>query len=91
MDDLDKWIDYQKQNDPDFASNFDEGYAKFKIGVIVKNARKSVGITQDELALKIHSKKSVISRLERHAENCSVATLEKIAEALGKKLVVRIL
>lgn len=38
----------------------------------------------------IDTKKSAISRMERHAQDIRVSTLEKIAAALGKKLTIKI-
>ena len=43
-----------------FSINFDEGYEKFKIGVILKQARKSAGLTQQELANSLNTKKRCI-------------------------------
>jgi len=40
MDDLDKYIAQRKKADPEFAANFDEGFEEFKIGVMLKEARK---------------------------------------------------
>ena len=41
-------------------------------------------MTQEQLAREIHTTKSAISRLENHAESIALATLEKVARALGK-------
>ncbi|RLC00097.1 MAG: hypothetical protein DRH90_19180, partial [Deltaproteobacteria bacterium] len=40
------------------------GYEQFKIGVILKKAREEAGLTQEELAAKLNTKKSAISRIE---------------------------
>ncbi len=42
--------------------------------------------TQEELAYSLHTKKTAISRIENHAENIKLSTLEKLANALGKNL-----
>lgn len=86
MDDLDRFIQAQKKSDPEFAKDFDEGYKLFKIGVMLKQARKEAGITQEELAEKLNTKKSAISRIENHAEDIRLSTLHKYAGALGKSL-----
>lgn len=91
MSDLKKYIKKRKKVDPDFALGFDEGYEEFKIGVILKEIRKSSGLTQEELAKKIKTTKSAISRIENHAEDIKLSTLKKVANALGKNLSVRIL
>ncbi len=86
MDELQKFIEEQKATDPEFAASFDEGYKHFKIGVLLKQARNDAGMTQDQIALKLKTHKSAISRIENHAEDIRLSTLSHYAEALGKKL-----
>jgi len=43
MSDLKKYINKRKIKDKDFSRNFEEGYKKFKIGVILKQERESAG------------------------------------------------
>lgn len=45
-------------------------------------------ITQKQLAKKLHTKQSAISRLEKGMINPTVTYLSKVASAFGKKLVV---
>ncbi len=90
MSDLHNYIDKRKKTDNDFSLNFDEGYQAFKIGLLLKEARKDAGITQEELALQLNTKKSAISRIENHAEDVKLSTLEKFASSLGKSLELRI-
>ncbi len=52
----------------------------------MRQARENAGLTPEELARKLKTKKSAISRIENHAENIRLSTLEKVAEALGKSL-----
>jgi transcriptional regulator with XRE-family HTH domain len=53
-------------------------------------ARERAGITQEELAKRIGTKQPAISRLERGGfGKATVETLQKIAEALDAKLVIR--
>ncbi|MFA5323080.1 MAG: helix-turn-helix transcriptional regulator [Smithella sp.] len=90
MSDLKKYIDNRKKKDKKFAENFDEGYEQFKIGVVLRQARESSGLTQEELAHRLKTKKTAISRIENHAEYIKLSTLERVAHALGKKLQVHI-
>lgn len=90
MSDLKKYIEKRKKSDKDFSLNFDKGYQAFKIGLLLKEAREAAGITQDELATRLKTKKSAISRIENHAEDMKLSTLEKIAASLGKNLEIRI-
>lgn len=86
MDDLDRYLVRRKKIDPEFARGYTAGYEKFKIGVLLKRAREEAGLTQTELARRIRTKKSAISRIENHAEDIKISTLERAAIALGKKL-----
>lgn len=86
MSDLQAYIYRRKKEDPEFASEFDAGYQKFKIGVMLRLAREDAGLTQEELAKKLNTKKTAISRIENHAEDIRLSTLEKYAKAFGKTL-----
>lgn len=89
-DDLELFIEEKKQESPEFAENFEEGYLNFKIGLILRQAREEMGVTQQEVARKLKTTKSVISRMENHAEDIRLSTLTKYAKALGKKVKLEI-
>ena len=86
MSDVEKYISDRKKRDPEFAENFEEGYREFEIGVILRQAREEAGLTQEQLADLIHTKKTAISRLENHAGDIKLSTLRRVAKALGKHL-----
>ncbi|MFZ1700072.1 MAG: helix-turn-helix transcriptional regulator [Pyrinomonadaceae bacterium] len=86
MSDLKKFIEEQKRLDPEFAEGYDEGYENFKIGVLLQMSREQAELTQEEVAQKMGTKKSAISRIENHADNITLSTLRKYAKALGKKV-----
>jgi DNA-binding XRE family transcriptional regulator len=90
MDDLDHYIDKRKKQSAEFAESFDAGYEEFKIGVMLRQAREEAGITQEELAARLHTRKSAISRIENHADDIRLSTLRNIVQALGKHLEVRV-
>ena len=85
-DDLEIFIDKKKAESSEFAENFEEGYLNFKIGAILRQARENMGATQADIAEKLNTTKSVISRMENHAEDIKLSTLTKYAKALGKKV-----
>lgn len=91
MKDLKSYVAKRKARDPEFAKGYESGYQDFKIGVILKMAREEAGLTQEQLAQKLHTKKTAISRIENHAEDIKLSTLEKFAQALGKTLRVEVL
>lgn len=90
MDDLDKYIETRKKLSPKFAKNFDKGYEQFKIGILLKQARLEAGLTQEQVANKLRTKKSAISRIENHAEDIRLSTLVNYAQAIGKHLQVEV-
>lgn len=90
MSDLKVYIDGRKKRDPAFAENYDKGFQDFKLGVMLRQAREDAGLTQEELARKISTKKTAISRIENHAEDMKLSTLEKFAKALGKQLTISV-
>ncbi|MDD2680804.1 MAG: helix-turn-helix transcriptional regulator [Patescibacteria group bacterium] len=56
------------------------------VAEMVQEARLSHGLTQAELAKKINTKQSAISRLESGSYSPNLSFLKKIAQALGLKL-----
>ena len=86
MDNLDKYIETRKKVSPKFAKNFDKGYEQFKIGILLKQARLEAGLTQEQVANKLRTRKSAISRIENHAEDIRLSTLVNYAQAIGKQL-----
>ena len=89
-DDVDRYIEKRKKIDKEFDKNYDSGYEEFKIGYLMKNARNKSGITQDELARRLRTSKSSISRIENHAEDIRLSTLKRVAKALGKEVRIAI-
>jgi HTH-type transcriptional regulator / antitoxin HipB len=90
MSDLKKYVVKRKKTDKEFAERFEEGYEQFKIGVVLRQASESAGLTQEELAVRLKTQKTAISRIENHAEDIKLSTLERVAKALGKRLEVNI-
>jgi len=60
----------------------EHAYAYFT-GQLIEEARKKAHLTQEELALKIGSNKSCISRIENGKTEPKISTFYRIAGALG--------
>ena len=88
MSDVERYIASRKASDPEFAEGFEEGYKEFEFGVLLRQAREEAGLTQEQLARLMHTKKTAISRLENRAGDVRLSTLGKAARALGKELVL---
>jgi len=90
MSDLKKYIKKRKKTDKEFAKDFNKGYQEFKIGEMLRLARIEAGLTQEDIAKKLNTKKSAISRIENHAKDIRLSTLENFANSVGKSLKVSI-
>ncbi|HEY0512470.1 MAG TPA: helix-turn-helix transcriptional regulator [Thermoanaerobaculia bacterium] len=86
MSDLTKYVRIRAARDPEFAEGFEAGYADFKIGVLLRQARERAGLTQEEVADRLETKKSAISRIENSAGSIRLSTLERYARAIGWQL-----
>ena len=63
------------------------GYENFKIGALIHEARIEKGLTQEELARKVGTTKSYISKIENNIKEVRISTLQKIVQlGLGGKL-----
>ena len=89
MSDLKRYIEQRSQRDPEFAEEFESGYADFKIGVMLRQAREKAGLTQEQVANRLGTKKSAISRIENHAEDVRLSTLRAYAKAVGAELQIQ--
>lgn len=56
------------------------GYEAFKIGALLSAARKERGLTQEQLAEKVGTTKSYISKIENNVKEARLSTLSKIVE-----------
>jgi DNA-binding XRE family transcriptional regulator len=90
MSDVKRYIEKRIQSDAEFADGLELGYANFKIGVLLRQARESAGLTQEEVARRLHTKKSAISRIENHADDVRLSTLRRYAEAVGTNLQIKL-
>ena len=77
------------ESDPDLRAEYEALAPQYEIIQSIITARLEQNITQAELARRINTKQSNISRLESGAYNPSVEFLGKVATALGKKLEIR--
>mgnify|MGYP001582565209 CR=1 FL=1 len=90
MSDLERYIAKRKKRSSRFAKDFESGYKTFEFSVMLKQARENAGVTQEAIAKQLRTKKSAISRIENNASDIRLSTLERYAQALGKKLRVEL-
>jgi ribosome-binding protein aMBF1 (putative translation factor) len=69
----------------------EEGYLNFKIGAMLQEERLKQGLTQQELADKVGTTKSYISKIENSVKDARISTLEKIVKyGFGGELELKI-
>jgi len=54
------------------------GYETFKMGALIHDTRIELGMTQKELAEKVGTTKSYISKIENNIKEARISTLQKI-------------
>ena len=60
--------------------DLEDGYEDFKIGFLLQEARLKKGLTQQQLADKVGTSKSYISKIENNVKEARLSTLKKIVE-----------
>ena len=70
---------------------FDKETEAFCLAQTLKEERLRAGLTQEQLAEKIGTKKTYISRLENGKADIQLNTLFRIFEGLGRRVVLKIL
>jgi DNA-binding XRE family transcriptional regulator len=74
--------------DEDFKAEYEKLKPRYDVISQIIEVRTSQNITQEELALRVGTQRSNISRLESGAYNPSLDFLIKVAQSLGKKVKV---
>ena len=76
-----KWM-----NDPEFRREYEALREEFSLVSELIGARTRAGLTQDDVARRMHTTQAVIARLEGGGTKPSTRTLERYAEATGSRL-----
>ena len=72
--------------DPDYLKGYEEMRPEFELARALIAARSQAGLTQAQLAARMETSQSVVSRLESGQAHPSTKTLERIARATGTRL-----
>ena len=82
------WREHKKQlmNAPEFRAEYKALEPEYKLASALIQLRVSKGLTQEELAKRLHTKQSSIARLESGSSLPSLSTIKKVAEALDAEL-----
>lgn len=94
MSDFQKFLDEALRNidiDPmDYEETIEEYDVFEEIRTQIIKARHDLDITQKELALKAGLTQANVSKIEKGISHPTIETLLKVANGLGKRLIVRI-
>ncbi|MBI6546727.1 MAG: helix-turn-helix transcriptional regulator [Cyanobacteria bacterium NC_groundwater_1444_Ag_S-0.65um_54_12] len=77
--------------DPEVKAAYDALEQEFTLFEELLEARKRAGLTLEQVAEKMGTKPSVISRLSTSKHSPSVNTLKKYAKAVGHRLEIRMI
>ena len=78
----------EDMKDPEIRKEMEKLEPEFAIVRAIIEARTCSGLTQEELSRKSGINQANISKLEHGKANPSVSTLQKLANGLGKRLVI---
>ena len=78
----------EMMKDPEVKREYNALEPEFQLIRKMIRARREAGLTQKELAERTGIQQSNISRIENGNGNPSLSTLNKLAQGLGKKLVI---
>ncbi len=90
MSDLDRYIEKRTSREPEFAGVVEREYENLRIGELIRHLREEHHMSQDQLASRLNTTKSAISRLENHADSIRLSTLERVAKVFGRKVKITI-
>jgi transcriptional regulator with XRE-family HTH domain len=86
------WKEHKRQlmKDPSFRKEYEALEPEYKLASDLIRLRLSKGLTQEELAKRIHTRQSAIARLENAGSLSSLSTVKRVAEALDADLYVSV-
>jgi ribosome-binding protein aMBF1 (putative translation factor) len=71
---------------PNYVREYDALEEEFALAAALIDARGRAGLSQGELAERMHTSQSAVARLEGGSQNTSIKTLKRFAEATGSRL-----
>ncbi len=85
------WNTYKKKllKNPEFKRLYKESQPEFQIARAIIRARIEKGYTQKDLAKKLNTTQSVISRVEQAKTSASISFLKRLAQALDTSLQIQ--
>lgn len=78
---FDKYLS-KSLEDPEFRKEWKDSELEYRIARNIIQRRKKLGLTQDEIAVRMNTKQSVISRIETGNQNVTISSLKALAKIL---------
>jgi len=72
--------------DPDYRDAYAGLEEEFALAAALIEARSGAGVSQEEIARRMHTSQPAVARLEGGRANPSLSTLRRYAEATGTRL-----
>ena len=90
MDDLDRLLN-KKLKEPEFKKEWDKLELRYAVIRQLIKIRNTYNLSQSQLAEKLNTTQSVISRIENGTVNIGIDFLDKLARAFDKKVEIRLI
>lgn len=86
------WAEHRKElmKNPEFVAEYQKLQPGYQLARAIIEARLKNDFTQSEIAERTGLKQAAVARLESGTANPTVATMQKIATGLGKRLVIEL-
>jgi predicted transcriptional regulator len=88
MSDLQRYLGKQLE-DPEFKKEWDKLELRYAVIKQLLKIRNTYNLSQVELAKKLNTTQSVISRIENGTVNIGIDFIDKLARAFDKKVEIR--
>lgn len=87
-----RYAEYKKKalSRPEVRGSFEEGLDWMRLAASIAALREQMGLTQIQLAKKLHTSQSVISRIE-NGDNVELKTIRDVAKALNAKVKIELI
>ena len=82
------WREHKKRlmRDPEFRAEYEALELEYRLAGALIQLRLSKGLTQQQLAERLHTKQASIARLESGSSLPSLSTVRRVAEALDAEV-----
>ena len=88
---LEEMIDVWTEKDPSFRATFEAVWQERELLRALARRREELGLSQTEVAARMGTSQSTLARLEQGDANPTLATVARLAKALGKKVEWRLI